>query len=99
MTDYSDMSDIDHGTVRGYTYSGCRCERCSKAWDRHWEQDPNFRDVIIDLRLNDPPSPPEEPCGTHAGYDQHQRRREQPCDPCLDAELVWRRQQRQKGLL
>ena len=31
------------------------------------------------------------PCGTYAAFQRHQRRDEEPCEACVEAEKLWRR--------
>jgi hypothetical protein len=43
-------------------------------------------------RIGAPPGPaPTQPCGTHAAYRRHQRRKEPPCEACRAAEREYRR--------
>jgi hypothetical protein len=92
---------IEHGTVRGYNHSGCRCELCRAAWARYSAADEasRRRPGTIPAKRLPRDTGSREPCATHAGYEQHKGLDEEACDACLDAELRYRRERRRKGLL
>ena len=41
-----------------------------------------------------PPAGGPGKCGTYAGWNQHQRRDEEPCDPCREANRIYMREYR-----
>jgi hypothetical protein len=43
-------------------------------------------------RTGQPGRPVTQPCGTQAAYKRHQRKGEEPCDPCR---LAWAEYQRE----
>lgn len=67
---WADLSDYRHGSMNGYQYWGCRCERCRAAH-------------AAGARRFGPGS--RAPCGTDSGYKRHRADRQAACDACRRA--------------